>query len=154
MGLKIGASFRQFVSDWWSNFGPMLGAILGSKPAKRRQDEPRKDIKSFKLPKIAFTKSVISQCKNHTFRVLEAPKTIIRGSGMLPKGIWRASGPQKEGRPKMDAKIVFFKASFGVYLGTKVDPNIGLKLTQKLNRNHANILMTNAKQYWFCIRKQ
>ena len=97
-GPKMGPKIVKHGVTNWTNFGTVfvliflliwgsfLGANLGSDRAKRRQDEPKKGIKSLKVPKTAFTKSEISQCKNHTVQVLEAPKTITRGSRRLPRG--------------------------------------------------------------------
>ena len=78
-GVKIG---RNFGPVFYLICGLILGAILGSKWAKRRQDDPNEGIKSPKAPRNNIYKNCNFQ---KTFRVLEAPKMIIRGSTRLPR---------------------------------------------------------------------
>ena len=107
-------------SDLWSRHGSILGAILR---LKKRQETPRWAQEGHQEPqsteKQYLPKKQIKS-KNHTFRVLETPKTSMRGSRRLPRDTWRASRPQKQGFQKWNWQIVFW-ASFGAYLGPKMN---------------------------------
>ena len=119
----------------WVHFGLILGFVLGSvlglEWAKMRQDDSNEDIKSLKVPKSIIFKSVILRRENHTFRVLEALKRSMRGSGRFPRGTWRASRPQKKGFQKWNQNKIVFQP----ILEPKWTPKWNPKWTKNLTRN-------------------
>ena len=78
-GLVLGP----FSVHFWATFG---GPDWVHDRLKRRQDGPKKDIKSLKVPKTTCPKHEILPFGKHTIRVLDAPQTTIGGPGRLPRG--------------------------------------------------------------------
>ena len=80
-----------------ANFGFIFGVRLGPRLA---QEAPRWTQEGHQEPQ-STEKNIYKNCNlpyatNHTFRVIEAPKTFIRGSGRLPKWHLKSSNTSKK----------------------------------------------------------
>ena len=139
--------------SFWVHFGSILGfvlrSVLGSFSGpfwdqlgpRRSQDGPKRAMKSFKHQKVSFSKSVILQCENHAFHVLETPKMSIRGSGRLPRGTWRASRPQKKGFKNGTKKGEFSDHLWGSF-GTPSWPQTWLEMGPRRDPKRIHIHIT------------
>ena len=143
MWLNTGAILGSVFSDFRFRFG----RFLGLNRAKKGQYGHKKDINSLKVLKnIIYEKCYFPKAKNIFCE--DDPKTIIRGSGRLPRGTWRAWRPQTKRAPTMNPTIINFWASFGADLGIKFKPKMDPKLDHKWHQIHVNILM----KFFSCLQ--
>ena len=115
-----------FRRPFWSQNGPR-SINMGSRRSSRAS----------KYRKAAFAKHVILFLWNHTFRVLGALKTSVRGSKRLSIGTWRALRPEKRFQ-NLTGKFHFLGS---VLRGSITEPEISTKLTPKWNQTHVNLFI-------------
>ena len=104
--------------------GSVLGAILELKSAMMRQDGPKKDLMSFKVPKSSI-------CKEYGFPIGKPYFLSVGGSQDEHKMLKTALKRHLKGfktqeimGSKLDLQISICWASFWVDLGSKTEPNI------------------------------
>ena len=113
MGSTIGAILGSFFfPHFWFNFGPTFGVILGSDWAKSRQDDPKEDIKSPKVPKNnIYKKCKVLQPKPY-FLSLGGTQDVHKKFKKAPKRHLKSVRTSKRRVPKMDPKIDIFLGLF------------------------------------------
>ena len=116
----------------------LLRAILGLKRDKKSQVDTRRTSRASKYRKTAFSKSISFLCENHTFRVLEAPKTILRRAYEVQRSSQKALEELqdlKKGIQKDPPKYDFWGSVLGSISASKWLPKlikIGTKRGTKL----------------------
>ena len=75
-----------FSGYFWSILGYLLGSVLGLEWAKMRQDDSNEGLMNLKVPKCSVFNKCDFTMRKPYFRVLEAFKTSMRGSGRLSRG--------------------------------------------------------------------
>ena len=116
----------------------VLGRVLESKWAKKRQHAPKKVLKSFKVPKSSI-------CKTCDFTMVKPYFSSLGGFQDEHKRLKTALKRYLKGFktrknvPKIDQNISFFGNSFETISGSIMEPKISTKLTQKWNQTHVNL---------------
>ena len=131
---KMGFKVEQFLDDFLFNyrlcFRCILGPILGSKWAKKRQDGPKKDFKSLKVPKSSICKKCCFLKGKQHFSSLGGSQDEHKTLKTALKRHVKSFKTQKKNVPKHDLIFSIFWTNFWTELGPKMVPNFCKKLVQ------------------------
>ena len=121
-------------SDFWAPFWVHFGSHFGAKEAMMRQDGPKKDLKSFKVPKS-------SNCKKCDFTNGKPYFLSLGGSQDEHKRLKTALKRHlkcfktRKIRVRNFTVFLIFGTSFGEVLGPKTNPKIHRKSINKVIKN-------------------
>ena len=110
-----------------------MGPILGPDRPKRKQDEPKRAIRSFKEPKSCIFKKVVFALDCLHFFTLEASQESLKRPKKAPKRHPKRSKTPKKEIQHWTQKLTNFGPILGFKMGLKSIPQNYSKKNQKLN---------------------